>query len=257
MRPDHVILTLLRPLARYMIARGVTFGPASDLMRTAFVQAVEEDYALGDRRLTDSRISLLTGLQRRDVKRLRGRAPPATPDAGPLPRVIARWQAHWSDADGATRPLPHRGTGSFETLMAEVSRDLHPRTVLDELIRLGVVARDDGDRLCLVKRALIPSDTTTRDGYLAANLGDHASAAIANSVDDAPAHLDQAVHYDHLSAASVAELEDLAREASAALLSTLNTRAAQLQASDIAKGEATMRFRTGVYAYATGMEDDA
>ncbi|MEM6489750.1 MAG: DUF6502 family protein [Pseudomonadota bacterium] len=273
---------VLRPLVRLMIRRGVPYPAAADLLRRLFVSVAECDFALAGRKVTDSRLSLLTGIQRREVKALRAApqvpaADPAEPTAaapgghGPLPRVLARWSGDpaWTDRDGRPRTLGRLGADGFEGLVAGVSRDMHARTVLDELVRLGLVeARADGT-VALGAEAFVPrADDSALLGYLAANLGDHAEAATANvaAAPQAGPYFERAVHYDGLSEASVAELDATARGLIGAALVTLNARAMALQARDRAAGpvdgadkppSARQRFRAGAYVYGTPVDDDA
>ena len=67
---------LLRPLVRLLIRAGVTFPALSDLLRELYVNVAEHDFALADKEQTDSRISLLTGIHRKEVRRLRGAGAP-------------------------------------------------------------------------------------------------------------------------------------------------------------------------------------
>ena len=61
---------LLRPLIRLLLAQGVTFPMLASQLKAVYVQVAKEEFKLTDKRQTDSRISLLTGVHRKDVKRL-------------------------------------------------------------------------------------------------------------------------------------------------------------------------------------------
>src|SRR5262245_30078545 len=62
---------VLHPLVRLMIARGITFSAAVELLKRVYVEVADQHFRLTDERQTDSRVSLITGLHRKDVKRLR------------------------------------------------------------------------------------------------------------------------------------------------------------------------------------------
>ena len=86
---------ILAPLARLLIARGVRFQDVSDWLKEAYLAAATRHFAPEGRRVTDSRLSVLTGLQRKDIKALRARVDEGqmpAPGAGPLPRLIAHWR---------------------------------------------------------------------------------------------------------------------------------------------------------------------
>ena len=67
------LLALLRPLVRYLIGQGWTYPALCELLKAVFVAEAQGHHSEGTHRpTTDSRISLLTGIHRKDVKRLRG-----------------------------------------------------------------------------------------------------------------------------------------------------------------------------------------
>ncbi len=254
---------MFHPLVRIMVSRGLRFPDLSDALKELYVDACERHFQLGDKRLTDSRISLLTGLQRKDVRDIRARLAKAGPEtdregAGPLARVVARWLADTAYRSAAGAPCPLRRAAkdngpSFERLVADVSRDVHPRTVLDELKRQDLVDHDgESDMVSLRTDAYLPSrDETALLGYFGANLGDHAEAAAAN-LEAAPEPgpcFERAVHYNELTPDALAELNALAGRLQSDVLAKLNAEALALQQRDAGADTATGRFRCGAFVY--------
>ena len=245
-----------------MIARGLGFPDLSELVKRLYVEVAEAHFGIAGRRVTDSRISLLTGLQRKDVREHRaaiapqtgGSIPPENP--GPLSRIIARWRAGPPFADRRSRPrrLPRVADGaSFEALALSVSRDLHPRTMLDELVRLGLVKHEpEKDTVVLEASAFVPGgDAEALNAYFGANLGDHAAAAAENLI-RAPSpgpYFERAVHYNQLSQKSLEELDAMARRLQDDALVKLNRRALELQDQDASALQAEGRFRCGAFVY--------
>jgi hypothetical protein len=148
---------LLRPLVRLLIQRGITFPALAELLRELYVDVARRDLLRDPQARTDSRISLLTGVHRKELRRQR-----TIPDAaGQEPQslslssqIIARWLAAppWSGADGGPLALPRTapaGEASFDALVSSVTRDMRPRAVLDEWLSEGVVHLDAGDRVVL------------------------------------------------------------------------------------------------------------
>ena len=259
---------MFRPIVRTLIARGLRYPELGDMLKELYVDASERHFSIGGKRLTDSRISLLTGLQRKDVHALRSKPGDRATEAdaagaGPLPRVLAQWLAGapYCDASGAPRPLhraPAGGSPSFEALVAEVSRDIHPRTVLDELKRQDLVDHDAAsDMVTLRTPAFLPAhDDAALAGYFGANLGDHAEAASAN-LDAAPdpgPFFERAVHYNKLTPEALGELEALARKLQSDALAELNAEALALQKRDAGVETATGRFRCGAFVYRSDRE---
>lgn len=234
----------LKPLARLLIARGVLFSAASRQLKHAYIRGAE-DHVGGA--VTDSRLSVMTGLQRRDLAKLREER--ETEDAQPrqvnhLSRLVAKWQAD-PKMNGA--PLPRRGDGpSFDTLARSVRQDVHPKAMLDQLVAAGTVAIRDDDTVELLQPSYQPLPGSSEQlAYLFDNVGDHLAAATENLLAEHPPHFERAVHYNQLSEKAVTQLDALYRERQMALLQELNAAAAELQASD----PGPCRFRAGGYFY--------
>jgi hypothetical protein len=252
---------ILSPLVRASIARGLRYPELIEILKEIYVEVSGKYFRLSNKRLTDSRISLLTGLQRKDVKALRGRVEETDSEtsregSGLLPQVMARWTsgAPFSDPKGIPKPLPRVGeTQSFASLVAEVSRDVHPRTVLDELVRLELAEFNKAnDEITLLQTAFVPSrDEAALLGYFGANLGDHAEIAALNieAAPEAGPFFERAVHYNQLTGQSLDELEALARQLQGEALAKLNARSLELQTRDADDPDANGRFRCGAFIF--------
>ncbi|MGI4793611.1 MAG: DUF6502 family protein, partial [Janthinobacterium lividum] len=253
---------VLRPLVRLLIRGGVTFPMLSDLLRTLYVEVAHRDL-LEPAARTDSRISLLTGVHRKEIRRLRllpATDVPAPPAVLGRQRIVARWLGtpEYGDADGRPLPLPRTAAEgpSFEALVRSVTTDVRPRAVLEDWLDQGLVRLDAGDRVCLEGDVFLPRED--RDGQLfffARNLHDHIAAAGANLLAAGPApFIDRSVHYNRLSAGSAARLVKAGREAAQALLLDINRQAlSEVAAVPLADGEPTRRVNLGLYLY---VEDD-
>jgi hypothetical protein len=251
---------VLAPLIRLMIARGFRFHALTDLLKDLYVEQAERYFRLGGRRMTDSRISLLTGLQRKDIRRRRAEPDrgdrEAPPSMGPLPRILARWAAspRWQDAQGHPLVLQRKAESgpSFEALVTEISRDIHPRTVLDQLSAEGALSHDAAtDEVTLVTDTYLARDDAQLLAYLGANLGDHAETAATNLMaEPLPGpFFERAVHYNQLSTDSLEALETLARDIQGDALAELNRAAQAMQENDLGHTDAVGRFRCGVFIY--------
>src|SRR5713101_5927857 len=154
--------SILRPLVKRLLARGVPFGQLEARLRELFVEVAERELALPGRRQTDSRVSLLTGINRKEVRRIRGaeRTPgPRSFSMNYATSVISRWLTDSQTADraGRPRPLPYqaRRGPSFMKLARKVTADLAPRVLLDELVRSGAVDLK-GNLVALTSDAYVP-----------------------------------------------------------------------------------------------------
>lgn len=253
-----------------MITRALTYPELGEMLKELYVDACHRYFQLDKKRLTDSRISVLTGLQRKDIRAIRARLENsgtaiASPGAGPVPRVIALWLGRqpFLSKSGAPRVL-HRtrdgGQPSFEELVAEVSKDVHPRTVLDELKRQDLIIHNQKtDKVTLQEHAFVPrQDDEALLGYFGANLGDHAEAASANlrAAPDPGPYFERAVHYNKLTTEALGQLETLARELQSEVLERLNKQALVLQKRDEGNVEATGRFRCGAFIYTEDRDNE-
>jgi hypothetical protein len=255
----RAVTSLLRPLVRLLMRSGVTFPVLSDLLRTLYVDVAARDLLRDPRAATDSRISLISGVHRKEIRRLRllGQATEPEPEAVTLAsQIIARWLGTplWTDAQGQPVPLPRTadpGEPSFEGLVESVTRDVRPRAVLDEWLSQELVTQDAAGRLELNVRAFVPPPGREEQlFYFGRNLHDHIAAAGANvaAVGSAP-FLDRSVHYDRLPAEAVARLEAIGREMAQQMLLEFN-RVALAEAD--AAGEIPQpgrRINFGVYIY--------
>lgn len=262
----HAIRHVLRPLVRLMLSQGLTYSWIAELLKSIYVEVAERDFALGSARSTDSRISLLTGVHRKDVKRLRVEAietEDVTPPAISLgAQLVARWvsDSRYTDADGNPQRLARLasvgGERSFEALVASVSKDIRARAVLDEWLRLQVAHVDDEDYVHLNVDAFVPVEGfEEKVFYFGQNLHDHMAAATQNVVGGSPSFVERSVHYDTLSEDSVNELAKLVERAGMTALKTVNRRAATLSEQDAKSAQSSQRMNFGIYFYREPMHD--
>lgn len=249
---------ILRPLARLLMAHGIHFPAFSELAKWVFVDVAARDFPDDGSGLSDSRVCLLSGVHRREVKRLRAEAPQyQTPQSVSMgAQIVARWcgESIYLDAQRRPKPLPRlSGQGreaSFERLVESVSKDIRPRAVLDEWLRLGVAALDEADCVHLAEAAFVPANGVEEKAFFfAKNLHDHLAAATHNLLDGKPAYLERCVYYDGLSDESIEKLRLLSRELAVGALQEINRQAMTLQQQDSERENADQRMTFGVYFY--------
>lgn len=254
----RVLKGLIRPLVRTLISRGVTAPAFYRLLKSVYVEVAHSDFRIDDAPPTDSRVSLLTGVHRRDV-----RAILSDPDdaweasrakVAIFATVIGQWMSRpeFLAPDGRPLPLPRSGGdgADFETLVQSVSRDIRPRTILDELLRQGLVEEVEGGLLQIVEGAVLgPASDEHKVVFFAANVGDHLAAAAENLMDADPPFLERAVFYNRLTGASIDAIEAKARTLSQSVLEDLNAEGSTRQQADRTETGNVERFRFGVYFY--------
>ncbi|MET0333031.1 MAG: DUF6502 family protein [Rhizobacter sp.] len=250
---------LLTPLARLAIARGLQHADVDELLRAAFVEAALVAHPDVTPHRAVSRVSTTTGLHRREVHRLLQRDETTPTKPSPATQVFTRWLSDpaWRKNSAPLTSLPRQGAGkSFETLAQSVTKNVHPRSLLEELSRLGLARVDDsGERVELMRERFSPvGDEPRMLGFLASNVGDHLQAAVTNVLATKPQHLEQALFADELSSESVQQLEPMVREQWRHLLSTLAPQVQKLIDDDQAQGRPQdQRVRVGLYAFHDAM----
>lgn len=255
-----VLQSLLRPLARLIVAKGLPFATVQAEWKAALVEAAAQAHPDLPPHRRVSRISTTLGLNRREVTRLtRQTAPPAVPRPSLATEVFLRWRSDptWRTTRGTPRVLPRAGADrSFETLARSVTQDVHPRSLLDELCRLGLAQWDEGaDRVRLVADAFVPrGDLRRMLAFLAHNVGDHLAGAVANVLGDGRQHFEQAIFADELSAESIEAFKATVMREWDRLLKSMVPELESLIADDRALGRCQdRRLRIGLFTYEDAM----
>jgi hypothetical protein len=252
-RLHQPLARLLRPLVRFLIRCGVPHPALSDLLRELYVNVAEHEFALPDKDQTDSRISLLTGIHRKEVRRLRGAGAPVRSVPSSVSRtaqIVAHWLASdtYQDELGRPAPLLRSGKGvTFESLVEEVTRDVRPRAILDEWLDRGLVTIDANDMIALTDAAIAPGPGDERQlYYFGRNLHDHIAAATANVVSSERPFFERAVHYEGLSEDAARRLEALSRDLAMKTLVEANKAAASAVKTS---PEGPWRWNLGIYVF--------
>ena len=244
---------LMTPIVRWLLRHGVSYSAFADMLKAVFVQVAREELERGGARVTHSSLSVLSGVHRKDVRVLADAVPTAAlPRNIPLAsQVFTRWltDAAYRGPGGKPRALPQRGAEpSFETLARQMSTDVHPRTVLEELLRLGLVQLEGDDVVPRVAAFVPAAGLSEMTALFSANAADHVAAAVHNLTSDGPKFLEQSVFANGLSEASTKLLADAAREAWANNMASMVERTTQRIKLDKSSDE-NFRIRYGVYFY--------
>jgi hypothetical protein len=267
---EAAIITLLRPLVRLMLKRGIAFGQFSELAKRAYVESAESEFRVPGRKLTISRVAVLTGLTRKEASRLMQGDDPSARDeprrkVNRAARVVSAWVGDRKYQDGRERPasLPFENASagkaqpSFSSLVAEHSGDMTPRAVLDELIRVGAVSKMKNGRFRLVQRSYIPqADEMAKLDILGTDVADLIAAVEHNldSKNEAP-YFQRKVAYDNLPADYLPRLQALLARKGQSLLEELNADMSRHDRDVKGKANDGDRHRAmiGIYYY----EDDS
>lgn len=254
---------LMQPIALWLLRSGVTYGAFADLLKAVFVNAARHELQRGAAKVTNSALSVASGVHRKDVRALAESADAteaaqhsAHHSVSLASQVFTRWltDARYRDRSGRPRHLARSGSGvSFESLARSVSSDIHPRTVLEELIRLGLVRLGD-DKVVPTAQSFVPSqELGEMTALFSANTADHLAAGVHNLTLEAPKFLEQSIFATGLSEASVERLHQAARSVWTHAFETMMSEGRDCIAADGEVAE-SFRMRFGVYYYGEPMQ---
>ena len=159
-------LKILRPLVRMLIRQGIAHRTLEDYVREAYVLEGEEELIATGGKVTVSSLAVLTGLSRKEVKRIKDSAADGEEGDAAQRHRIVRLLGAWSNhpdfsENGEGRPLPIQGERSFAELVKRFSGDMTPMSTLSLLEQSGNVLRV-GDELYLIKKHYMPVQTPTQ-----------------------------------------------------------------------------------------------
>ncbi len=267
--PDHgvtppkplvaALRVLLQPLVRLLIDNHITYPYFANLLKGIFVEVAERDFAVEGKRQSDSRITLLTGVHRKDVRRLRHSDDIDTATTGAISlggQLVARWcgDSRFNDTNGKPLALPRLpqedGSPSFASLVESVSKDIRPRAILDEWLRLGIAQLGNDDKVTLNTGAFIPEKGFEEKAYfLGNNLRDHIAACAHNLAPHQQPMMERSVYYHHLTPEDIEKLSEISAKVGMEALQTVNREALKLAEKSQQNPRATMRMNFGMYFY--------
>jgi hypothetical protein len=258
------VRALLVPLAQLAVTRGLSYASVDAMLRAAFVNAAHAAHPGLPEHRRVSRISAATGINRREVTRLTATSERSTARSRSYPNeVFAHWTTDPQYRDAKGHPLRLRRLGpapSFESLAQAITRDMHPRSLLEELLRLGLALHDSADdSVVLSHEVFVPrGDRDRMDTFLGANVGDHLSAAVDNVLAEGTQHFEQAVFADGLSDTSLGALRSIVAAQWRTLTAELVPRLEQMIEDDARAGTGPgHRVRVGLFSYQTAAQPGA
>ncbi|RLJ16991.1 hypothetical protein DJ031_16160 [bacterium endosymbiont of Escarpia laminata] len=261
------ILKLLRPLVRLLLRNGMSYGDFADLSRWVFMDVAEKEFTLPERKQSVSRISVITGLTRKEVSRLQKIE---TPDDSAIAqqynraaRVIAGWlrDSRFHTSKGTPAELSFdSGVDSFTALAKEHSGDIPPRAILDELLRVGTVEQNEDGNIRLLMEAFVPR-TGEKDKLHILGTDVH---LLLSTIDhnlrlgDSDPRYQRKVAYDNLPEEALPRFREMSAKKAQALLVELD-RHLSAQDRDLnpkVKGSGRKQAGIGIYYFEQDMAAD-
>lgn len=265
----RALKSALRPIVTLMLAKGIVYSQFTELMKSLYVEVAAREFSLPERPQTDSRLSLLTGIHRKDIRRLCAQPVDELiiPESVSLGlRVVSAWsEVPFVDLEGKPLPLPRSarngGELSFDALVGSVSRDIRSRALLDEWLRMGVVSISATDQVVLNTAAFVPSlGFEEKAFYLGHNLHDHGAAIVSNVLGGERPWLERSLHHSALPAAMVDELRSDAESGGMRLLQAMSRKVMKNSGPEgvtDSPSDDSCRFTFGIYFFSEASVDEA
>lgn len=165
---------MLRPLVRILLRHGISFAEFAEIVKAVYVEIAVTDFKVEGKRGTKSRIAVITGLTRKEVSRVvesaREDSDESKSNLNRVARVLAGWHTDPDFIGPYGMPLEVRyeegglSTVNFSTLVRRYSGDMSPRSMLDELMRVGAVVETEPGWLKVLRRVYEPQ-TLAMDNF--------------------------------------------------------------------------------------------
>ncbi|MGY4829655.1 DUF6502 family protein [Sphaerotilaceae bacterium SBD11-9] len=251
---NDAVMQLLRPLVRVLLRHGMAYDEFAELARRAYVDVAQRDFALQGRKQTASRISVITGLHRKEVARLQALG--ATSEGATelvqamnrAAKVVAGWRNEHTAPDGTPAPLDSE---QFALLVRKHSGDMPARAVLDELRHAGAVTVGEDGRYTLAPGGYGPK---AGDESRITLLGQHAAdmlGSIEHNLSHPPeeAYLQRRVFAENIPAGRVEAVRAQLRDAGVQTLADARTLLTAEDAGDTPPAPGARRVTLGIYYF--------
>lgn len=255
---SSAILKLMRPLVRILLRNGIPFRTFAELAKKVYVSVAAEEFAIEGRKLSVSRVSVITGLSRKEVSRVRDEKAAEEDISAQRYNRAARVISGWVRDPGFTGPndepldLPfENSSASFTELVRKHSGDVPARAVLDELIRVGNVLLTEEGKVRLLDRAYVPkTGEADKIGILGTDVAELVSTIDHNLTEgqEAP-RFQRKVSYDNLPVEAMDDLRKLSAKHAQELLELLDNRISEHDRDVNPRASGTGRMKAGLGVY--------
>ena len=255
---SSAILRMLRPLVRLLLRHGISYGTFADLAKWVYVDVADKEFGVDGRKQTVSRVSIITGLSRKEVSRIERIEAPndeaVVQQYNRAARVISGWlrDKQFTLTDGSPASLPLEGTNSFAELVKIYSGDMPARAILDELVRVKTVEVVNNE-VKLLTHGYIPADGEEEKLHI---LGTDVALLISTidynlEVKDNEPHYQRKVAYDNLPEEALPFLRELSRKKSQELLEELDRHLVKYDrdSNPDVTGSGKVRAGLGIYYF--------
>lgn len=154
---------VLRPIAKILLRYGIGYREFAEVAKSAFVDVATSEYGLRGRPTNASRVAVMTGLTRKEVRRLREQTSTDQHNlvvkTTPLATILHKWHSdeEFLDRDGRPADLAFSGLApTFSDLVRKYGGDIPPGAMRTELKRINAVVDGPDEKLRVTKRQVYP-----------------------------------------------------------------------------------------------------
>ena len=261
----EAIVRILTPLVRILLKSGVSCGAFTELVRRVYVEVADRDFTVSGRKQSVSRIAVITGLNRKEVTRIRGLPPIDSTEIDErynrAARVISGWlrDPQFLDKKGDPDALPFEGEHSFSALVKKYSGDMPARAVADELMRVQAVEHTAHGELRLTARGYVPRGSEVEKLQVLGTDTRDLIATIEHNLTHPPeqARFQRKVGYDNLPIETGAAFHKLSTRLGQGVLEQLNEWLAERDrdCTPDVEGSGRMRLGLGIYVIEEVIEE--
>ncbi len=225
---QKAVTRVLSPLVRLLLRHGVSHGEFSSWAKQAYVKEAAHHFGIDGKAPTVSRMAIVTGINRKEVKRLLDLPAEIEPGIGKhnrALRVVTGWlqDAEFHDESGEPAALNYGDSEeAFNELVKRYGGDVPARAVLDELVRVGTV-KQEGATVSLLTHGYVPHESQAAMlDVFATSASDLLETLDFNLSDNKNRRLQLSVAYDNVSDEGMTEFRTLGRDKAMVLLRELD-----------------------------------
>jgi len=248
------VALVIRPLVRLWIKKGYSYKEFEEVVRWVFVSVTEFDFQIENKKQTDSRISVVTGLTRHQVHHYRSinlEESAENAKSNRSTRVITGWM---SDKNFLVNKAPtelylDEREPSFLSLVKEYGGDISYKAVLDELLERNSVSKIGDDKISLNSAGFVPEGN---EAAIIEIIGHDAAALVDTLEHNLNADSDhkwyqKKVCYNKIPATWLVDFKKLSAQKANALLEELNSDLNE--APEASEDEQSYEAGIGIYYF--------
>ena len=158
---------VLRPIVKLLLRYGIGYSAFAEIVKTVFVDVGSSEFGIRGRPTNISRVAVMTGLTRKEVRRLRLKLESGDEELSvrttPITQILTRWHSEPDFLDVKGRPATLQfsdSRSSFTSLVKRFGGDVPAGAMRTELKRMQLIEENGDGSLSVLSRSLQPQDST-------------------------------------------------------------------------------------------------